>query len=653
MSEVSTIFKVWGRQQGWVALPRKLRPKDSEKGPKNHDGKWEEKGSMFQWPEQKNEIVAWIKDSAAKQYDLYWCPCVFNQPRRVKENIFKMNILYADLDEKNPEKLPVNLRPSVAWESSPGRYAAIWTLDTEMDAKEAEKLNKNLTYYIGADRGGWDLTQVLRVPGLRNYKYEGAPKGKLLWHDEQPIPAYRFTQLPDVGMDDLQEMEVEEDMLVSEPYLLPNLVRPYLSKLNTKTLELLFTSEDEVLLEDRSERLWELECKLLESGVPKEDVVKLVAASAWNKYKGRKDETRRIVTEVNKAAATVDVPMANHDRMAKHWTSYGDLLGQNLADPGWMIEGVWQKTSHGMIAGEPKTYKSVIASDMMVSVASGTHFLNKYPVRHQGPVMCIQEENSPWLVQDRMLKIASSRGLLDGKVDTSKWPIITITWPQILPIHFLNNQGFDFTNEEDREFLEEAIREIKPVLIVFDPLYLMLGGRDENSAKDLRPVLNWLLHLRYDYKTSVIILHHWNKNGKSERGGQRMLGSVLFHGWVESAMYTSVINELDHEISIDREFRSFAKPNKIDVKFRFGEPGEYTYEPVIGDFVQNDDDAVYGLISSYGCVSEDEIKEALSLSKKQVKERLKALVQAGKVFLDGGLYRAKKESEVQNEEEQE
>lgn len=649
MSEVGIIFKVWGHQQGWVFLPRKLRDRNAPKGPKNHAGKWEERGSAFQWPEQKPQIIDWIKDSARKQYDLYWCPCVFKAPRRIKENIIKMNILYADLDEKEPTEISTDLKPSMAWESSPGRYAALWLLNTEMDANQAEDLNKKLTYFIGADRGGWDLTQVLRVPGLRNYKYEGAPKGKLLWYNDRLLPPHIFSSLPEVDMSDLQEMDINEELLESEPSLLPELVRPYLSKLDAKTLELLFTPEDEIIQFDRSEKLWELECKLLEKGVPQEDVVRIMATTNWNKYKGRKDETRRLVTEVSKAAESVGNVYNSPDRMSKRWTSYEGLMSQNLSEPGWMIEGVWQKTSHGMIAGEPKTYKSVIASDMAVSVASGTSFLGRFPVRHQGPVLIIQEENSPWLMQDRMIKIATSRGLMNGKVKID-WPRLKVEFPPVLPISFLNNQGFDLTVEEDRQFLEDSLAEIKPVLVIFDPLYLMLGGKDENSSKDIRPILNWLLHIRYEYKTSVIILHHWNKNGKSERGGQRMLGSVLWHGWVESAMYTSVIDESKHEISVDREFRSFSKPEKLDITFKFGEPGDYYYSAEIKDVIPNDEDAVYNLIQSSGVVSEDEIKEALSISKKQVKIRLKTLLEQGKISQEGNLYRANEIKEGQNEE---
>jgi len=634
MSE-GTIFKVWGDSKGWVSLPRKLRKAHTAKG-----GSWEE-GEMFRWPEGKEAINSWIQDSVTNKYDLYWCPCVFKEPRRIKQNIYKMNILYADLDEVIPDKLAI--KPSVAWESSPNRYAAIWFLDKNLPAQEAERLNKNLTYAIGADKGGWDLTQVLRVPGLRNYKYEGAPKGKLLWFNSKPIPSSKFIELPDAGIEDLVELSPEE-ILESDIKLLPELIRPYIAKLNPKILELLFASESDVLVEDRSARLWELEHKLIENGVPKEDVIKIVASSNWNKYKGRKDETRRIVSEVEKISQE-NIPSLF---MKKIWTPYEDLMSQKLDNPGWMIEGIWQRTSHGMIAGEPKTYKSIIATDMAVSVASGQPFMGKFAVHHQGPVLMIQEENAPWLVQDRVGKIVNHRGLLAGEVKDKP---LTVKFPEMLPIYFLNNMGFDLTKPEDREFIELAAKEKSPVLIIFDSLYLMLGGKDENSAKDLREVLEWFIRLRYAFHTSVIVLHHWNKGGKSERGGQRMLGSVTFHAWVESALYTSVLKEENHEIVLDREFRSFVKPSKIDIRFDMADPGELHYVPHISDHKDEEEgDTLFDLLSNGMSLTTEEISDTLGIPQKQVKARVSKLVEEKKVEeVSKGVYRAKRTTEPDGE----
>ena len=644
MSDVGTIFRVWQRQgEGYVSLPRKKRDTDSPKGPKNHKGKWEERS--FRWPEGLDNIKAYIKESNAQGYDLYWCPTVLTQRQRVKENIPTLSVLYADLDEVNPNTIQDDLRPSVAWESSPNRFAAIWFLDKPIPAKQGEEVNKGLTYLLNADKGGWDLTQVLRVPGTRNFKYEGNPRGRLLWYDEHTINPEVIPSMP-------VEQEPEEfealDLIDTNPSRLLSLISSVKDKIKPRTLSLLITSEEDILLYDRSEKLWELECQLLEQGVSPDKVLELVACSNWNKYRGRKDEMKRLKIEVDKALTHTGkdrVIQTEVNHMEKKWTSYSDLMSMQIEQPGWMIRGVWQRTSHGMIAGEPKTYKSVLATDMAVAVASGKPFLGKFPVEHSGPVMYIQEENSPWLVKDRIQKIATTRGAVGTGVKQLSQTRFEIDMPPDLPLYFLNNKGFDFNSAEDRQFLEESIKEIKPVLIIFDPLYLMLGDKDESSSKDIRPVLNWLLYLRYQYKTSVIILHHWNKSGKSERGGQRMLGSVLFHGWVESAMYTRVVDEQNHTIELEREFRSFSKPNNLNITFNFGEPGDFDYEAIIAKpEVKLSNDQIANFIKENRAIGPDDFSK-FNISKAKLVQRLNSMTKKGILTKQGEVYRIREKEE--------
>lgn len=617
---VDLIFEVWGNRMGHVFTPCK--------NPRT--GEWTEQS--FLWPKDRNRISEWITESEADKKNIYWCPTLFTQPIRKKEYIEKVQVLWADLDEVKPTGIPRNIRPHLAYETSPKRYQALWYLKKDEDPEEAEAVNRNLTYFIGADKGGWDLTQVLRIPGLRNFKYKNGPEGKILWDEvEEKSLAYFEKRVPEYESETVED----EDIEWAEPDELVGIVAKYRDKLKGKLFDLIFASEDEVAEYDRSSKLWEIECRLFEVGVETSDVANIVRLSNWNKYRDRNDEKKRIMTEVLKAKAETasnkeEAGQKFEGRTGKVFESYADLMGLSTSNPGWLVEGWWQRGSHGMVAGEPKTYKSTFVADFASSVASGQPLYGQYAVHHQGPVIMIQEENSPYLMKDRFRKVANHKGLLNGKVyvrgNTAK-----ITFPPNLPISFLNNKGFDFTSEESRILVEEEIKKVKPVLVIFDPLYLMLGGKDENSSKDVRPVLNWLLNLRYTYNTAIMLVHHWNKGGQSTRSGQRMLGSVLFHGWVESAVYNLVKDEAEHEVTVDREFRSFPKPKPISVKYNMGNPGDDYYEPIVTAEEPQDDtsDQLYLFIASSNGVTEQEICDATDMTRQNVRTAVKNLKKKG------------------------
>ena len=139
---------------------------------KSRNGQWQDK---FFRRKDLNRVEAYIKANLDK--DVYWCPHGFAKPRRLKDYAQMPSLLWADLDEANP--VGMTPQPTIAWESSPGRYVALWETETKVN----ESLNRRLTYHVGADPGGWDVTQVLRVPGTNNYKYPHAPSVKLLWKD--------------------------------------------------------------------------------------------------------------------------------------------------------------------------------------------------------------------------------------------------------------------------------------------------------------------------------------------------------------------------------------------------------------------------------------------------------------------------------------
>lgn len=330
---------------------------------------------------------------------------------------------------------------------------------------------------------------------------------------------------------------------------------------------------------DRSKVLWKLTNALLECGVAPGEVVVLVEKSVWNKFE---DDRSRLWADVNKAASRRDDkntdkqlrprdPSSKQGRSASApWSVPVDkYLAVESRDPQWMIEGLWSDKSHGIIAGEPKTRKSYLGIDIGLSVATGTDCLGHFPVTKPGPVLMIQEEISDAEMRKRLRFIAASKGL-GGKVHR-KGDELSVYLPEPIPLYLRNRQQFSLDSDEHLEELNRQIVDKAISLVIFDPLQMMLGSVDENSASQVRPILQKLLKLKEATDVGIMIVHHYSKASATNPkvGGQRMLGSQAFHGWVESALYLSKPDKYVTEVQ--REFRNFEPAEDFTIEYVGGE----------------------------------------------------------------------------------
>lgn len=624
---VGVLKAIWGSRSGYVFVPRR---KVSGSG----KSKWDE-GKAYKYPEEWDAIKSRINESARDGWDTYWCPLVFDKPVRKKDAVLpEQDLLWADLDYVNPVEL--GLKPSVAWKSSNDRYQALWLLDSMHDIDIVERVNKDLTYKIGADKGGWDVGQVLRVPATPNYKYDPPQKGELLWAETRRFDLGRIAEVvtPEITTKPETTTDTLENLLA--PWSIPERIK-----------DLIMADPLEVEVGDRSDRLWEIETSLLEAGVPILDVVDIVSICPWNKFKGRKNEREQIYNEILKADKHVKLKLVEShkevevleeelDRRADEWAlPFQKFAVLDIEKPQWLVEGIWQKGTYGMIAGEPKTYKSVQATDLALSVASGKPFLGHFKVQTEGAVLYIQEENNVQTVQDRVFKIASEKGLLTS---TPKG----LALPSDLPIYFSNNFGINLTDKNSRELLEDTIKRIKPILVILDPLYMMMGGVDENNATEVGDLLKWLTHLRNVYGVSILLCHHYNKGNGNTRGGQRVRGSSAFHAWVESAIYVKATTEL-YTVKIEREFRAFPTMPELTFKLELGAPGELFYKPQLLGASE-----VEGMPTSELKLEEictmlslsahtiDEISAKVKLTKAETTRSIDLLMSSGRVVKVGG-----------------
>ena len=183
--QVEFLRAIFGEEVGYLFIGRLDR----------NDSTWADRS--FVYPLQTAEALKYANVCDAQGFETYVAAQLYGKPDgRKKEFVKTCPSAWSDLDTASP--YGVNPEPSVILETSPGRYHGFWRTPKPMEPAEAEALSRRIAYAYhreGADLGGWDLTQVLRIPGTRNKKYPTRPVVKLLKCDPTPIPLAAFEHL--------------------------------------------------------------------------------------------------------------------------------------------------------------------------------------------------------------------------------------------------------------------------------------------------------------------------------------------------------------------------------------------------------------------------------------------------------------------------
>jgi len=186
----------------------------------------------------------------------------------------------------------------------------------------------------------------------------------------------------------------------------------------------------------------------------------------------------------------------------------------------WLIDDLWGYQAVGIIGGEPKSYKSFLALELGIAVASGKICLGRYPVKKKGPVLLYAAEDALHIVRERLEAMCKSHGLELQKLNF---------WVVTVPVMRLDHK-------RDRNQLVHTIEKVKPALLILDP-FVRLHRIDENISSEVAPLLAFLRQQQRQQGCAVILVHHARKGGGSMRGGQALRGSSEFHAWGDSNIY--------------------------------------------------------------------------------------------------------------------
>ena len=127
----------------------------------------------WRYPEGASAAAAYLVKQSKMRQDAYFGVHLYRSAEsgRLAANAVKLvRALWMDGDgAKIPDSWPP---PSAVVHSSLGREHFYWTLEDEVPADAAVKLNKRMAVAIEADKGKAGLSTVLRAPNTLNYKRE-------------------------------------------------------------------------------------------------------------------------------------------------------------------------------------------------------------------------------------------------------------------------------------------------------------------------------------------------------------------------------------------------------------------------------------------------------------------------------------------------
>jgi len=457
---------------------------------KSASGKFRE--HAFKRSELRN-VATFLRENQDK--DIYFCPHGFTKAERKKEYAVPPRLLWADLDEADPRKM--DPKPTIAFESSPGRYVGLWFTDRTV----REGLNRRLTYHLDADHGGWDFTQVLRVPGTVNYKYSSTPRVRILWDDG---PEWKIKDIEKKLPAEPESVDLNaRDVFDRYEKRLPPWVRRELM------------SSKPPPSGKRSEMIWKLEHALLEAGMSKDESFVLIKASVWNKFKGRSSEYQQLRRELDKVVGE-RMKAGAAGTTLKHKYLAHSMAEVEQQDIDWIWYPVLARGQITIIEGDPGLGKSYLTQIASLAICDGQQlpeFVKGYKsAAVQGKVAYFDMENSAGTVTKKRL-------VNNG-----------IEHPENF---FQEEEPFSWGDSDRMTQVFEALERIKPTLVVFDTMNTYLGGAvDTGRANSSQEAMFPLREIAQRFDCAVVVIRHLVKSKKDKSAIHAGQGSVAFAGFV-------------------------------------------------------------------------------------------------------------------------
>ncbi len=228
----------------------------------------------------------------------------------------------------------------------------------------------------------------------------------------------------------------------------------------------------------------------------------------------------------------------------------GEFTAAPLPPPPEIIGGVLHKGAKAVYGGPSKACKTWVLLDLALAVSSGRDWLG-FPCA-EAPVLYLNFELQPFALHKRLRAIADARRI----------PI-----PDTL--HVWNLRGYVRPLPEIVAELRRRANGEGYGLVIPDPIYKALQGRDENKAGDIGALCGELDALAVETGAAVAFGAHFAKgNAAGKDALDRIAGSGVF-ARDPDAIITATAHAADGAFTLDFILRNFAPVEPFAVRWSF------------------------------------------------------------------------------------
>ncbi len=225
------------------------------------------------------------------------------------------------------------------------------------------------------------------------------------------------------------------------------------------------------------------------------------------------------------------------------------LIAQALPPPPELVAGLFRQGEKVVIGGQSKSMKSWAILDLALSVAHGVPWLGREVT--PGRVLVVNLELPTWCAASRIAWIAKSRGINVERDRLTLW----------------NLRGRRVSAEEIRS--EIGQRQLAGLsLVVLDPIYKLLAGRDENKAGDIESLLAVFEGITADTGAALACAAHFAKgNAAGKEAMDRVSGSGVFARDPDSLL-TLTRHEDDGAFAVEAVLRTLPPVQPFVVRWK-------------------------------------------------------------------------------------